>query len=52
MLCCGLLGKKLGHSYSPAIHSRLADYRYELFEKSEEELEAFLQSVFLFLNKT
>ncbi|MBQ6797927.1 MAG: shikimate kinase [Oscillospiraceae bacterium] len=44
MLRCGLLGKKLGHSYSPAIHSRLADYRYELFEKSEEELEAFLQS--------
>ena len=44
MLCCGLLGKKLGHSYSPAIHSRLADYRYELFEKSEEELEAFLRS--------
>ena len=44
MLCCGLLGKKLGHSYSPAIHSRLADYRYELFEKSEEELEAFFRS--------
>jgi len=44
MLRCGLLGKKLGHSYSPAIHSRLADYSYELFEKSEEELADFLQS--------
>lgn len=41
---CGLLGRKLGHSYSPAIHSQLADYRYELFEKEPEELEEFLKS--------
>ena len=41
---CGLLGKKLGHSYSPLIHSRLADYRYELFEKREDELGEFLRS--------
>ena len=40
---CGLLGKKLGHSYSPQIHSYLADYTYELFEKSPEELEFFLK---------
>ena len=40
---CGLLGKKLGHSYSPQIHSYLADYTYELFEKSPEELEFFLE---------
>ena len=40
---CGLLGKKLGHSYSPQIHSLLADYSYELFEKQPEELEHFLQ---------
>ena len=26
MMRCGLLGEKLGHSYSPAIHAQLADY--------------------------
>ena len=44
MLKCGLLGEKLGHSYSPQIHSMLADYEYKLFEKSPEELEGFLKS--------
>ena len=41
---CGLLGRKLGHSYSPQIHSCLASYSYELFEKEPEELENFLKS--------
>ena len=40
---CGLLGRKLGHSYSPQIHAQLADYSYELFEKEPEELENFLE---------
>ena len=40
---CGLLGRKLGHSYSPLIHSMLADYPYELFEREPEALEAFLK---------
>lgn len=40
---CGLLGRKLGHSYSPQIHALLADYSYALFEKEPEELEAFLK---------
>ena len=40
---CGLLGRKLGHSYSPAIHSLLADYEYKLYEKEPEELEDFLK---------
>mgnify|MGYP004660287193 FL=1 len=40
---CGLLGKTLGHSYSPQIHAQLGDYSYELFEKQPEELENFLQ---------
>lgn len=40
---CGLLGKKLGHSYSPMIHNLLANYTYELFEREPEELEAFLR---------
>ena len=44
MLKCGLLGEKLGHSYSPQIHSMLADYEYKLFEKSSKELEDFLKS--------
>lgn len=39
---CGLLGRKLGHSYSPAIHAQLGDYEYHLYEKEPEELEAFL----------
>lgn len=41
---CGLLGRKLGHSYSPQIHGRLADYSYELFEKEPEQLEDFLKN--------
>lgn len=40
---CGLLGGKLGHSYSPQIHSQLASYSYSLFEKSPQELEDFLK---------
>ena len=39
---CGLLGEKLGHSYSPAIHAMLADYNYRLYEKTPAELEDFL----------
>ena len=42
MLRCGLLGRKLGHSYSPAIHAQLGDYSYGLFEKEPEELQDFL----------
>lgn len=41
---CGLLGRKLGHSYSPQIHAQLADYSYTLFEKEPEEIEAFLKN--------
>ena len=41
---CGLLGRHLGHSYSPYIHSQLGDYCYELFEREPEEIEAFLKN--------
>ncbi len=41
---CGLLGRKLGHSYSPQIHAQLADYDYALYEKEPEQLENFLKS--------
>lgn len=44
MLRCGLLGRKLSHSYSPQIHKELAGYEYKLYEKEPEELEAFLRS--------
>ena len=44
MLRCGLLGRKLGHSYSPQIHRELAGYAYALYEKEPEALEAFLKS--------
>ncbi len=41
---CGLLGRKLGHSYSPQIHAQLGSYPYALFEKEPEELADFLRS--------
>ena len=41
---CGLLGRRLSHSYSPQIHSYLGDYSYDLFEKEPEELEDFLRN--------
>ena len=41
---CGLLGARLGHSYSPRIHSLLAGYAYGLCEKQPEELADFLKS--------
>ena len=44
MLRCGLLGEKLGHSYSPAIHAQLGDYAYELYECPPDQLGTFLKS--------
>lgn len=40
----GLLGEKLSHSYSPAIHKLLGGYDYALFEKSSDEIGVFLKS--------
>ena len=40
----GLLGRKLGHSFSPQIHGMLAPYSYELFEIEPEDLETFIRS--------
>lgn len=39
----GLLGEKLGHSYSKEIHALLADYEYELCEVNKEELDALMR---------
>ena len=41
---CGLLGRKLGHSYSPQIHSQLGNYPYSLYEKEPEEIKDFLKN--------
>ena len=41
---CGLLGRKLGHSYSPQIHAHLGNYSYELFEKEPDALSDFLKN--------
>jgi len=39
----GLLGEKLGHSFSPQIHRELGGYDYDLIELCPEELEAFFR---------
>ena len=39
----GLLGEKLGHSYSKEIHALLADYEYELCEVNKEELDVLMR---------
>lgn len=44
MARCGLLGEKLGHSYSPFIHNMLGDYSYEIFERSPESVEDFIKN--------
>lgn len=38
----GLIGEKLGHSYSKLIHEKLADYIYDLIPLDNEEFEAFM----------
>jgi shikimate dehydrogenase len=40
----GLLGQKLAHSYSPAIHANFGGYNYALFEIEPQNLEAFMQN--------
>lgn len=39
----GLIGKKLGHSFSKEIHESIADYKYELCELTEEEFKVFME---------
>lgn len=40
----GLLGEKLGHSYSPQIHAELADYEYKLYPTPREEVPDFVKN--------
>ena len=40
----GLLGRKLGHSYSPMIFDLLGGYRYDLYEREPEDIEDLLRN--------
>lgn len=40
----GLLGRTLGHAYSPRIHKPLGGYDYHLFEVEPEDVESFVRS--------
>ena len=49
----GLIGEKLGHSFSKPIHEKIADYTYEIKEIAREELDAFMKAKdFLSINVT
>ncbi len=39
----GLIGERLGHSYSKTIHEALGEYSYELCEVKKDEIDAFLE---------
>ena len=41
---CGLIGERLGHSFSKMIHAELADYSYELLELPPEAVEDFVKN--------
>ena len=50
---CGLLGRTLGHSFSPAIHAAIdAGYSYELFEYEPDGLNAFFEEDWHGINVT
>ena len=40
----GLIGEKLGHSFSKEIHAKIADYEYELKEIPSDRLKDFMTS--------
>lgn len=39
----GLIGARLAHSHSPAIHKLLAPYAYDLYEMPQEDIAAFIR---------
>ena len=41
---CGLIGERLGHSFSKEIHQQFGKYGYDLIELAPEELESFIMS--------
>ena len=40
---CGLIGRKLAHSFSPEIHAELDSYEYKLYELEPEAVEDFVR---------
>ena len=40
----GLIGEKLGHSFSKPIHEKLADYQYDLMPLTKGEFETFMEN--------
>lgn len=49
----GLIGERLGHSFSREVHARLGDYPYELCELPPDGVEAFMRARdFLAINVT
>lgn len=40
----GLIGEKLGHSFSKEIHGKIGDYQYELCEIAREDVDAFMKA--------
>ena len=45
-VCFGLVGRKLGHSWSRQIHTRLGSAPYDLIELEPNEVEAFVREGF------
>ncbi len=39
----GLIGEKLGHSFSKEIHEQIRDYKYEICEVSRDQFDKFMQ---------
>ena len=39
----GLVGERLGHSFSPLLHARFGSYKYELIEISKSEIGGFFR---------
>ena len=40
----GLIGGKLGHSFSKEIHELIASYKYELLELNQDEFNTFMEN--------
>ena len=40
----GLIGEKLGHSFSKPIHEQIADYTYDIMPLSREEFPIFMKN--------
>ena len=39
----GLIGERLGHSFSKEVHGMLSDYEYEICEIARDELDGFMK---------